>query len=469
VKRSPTTWVLFSAALAIAPSASAGKFDDWRSSPPAHPEAPGGKKDDDKQKEKDTEKEKETEKAAPPSLAGIGLPLGLGSFGVGLGAPAIGAGAAGAGAVGAGAGALGAGAGKGSVSNAAGGAGAIAGGTSGGGAVVGSPATASLGSLRLGAAGAALHGPHDAVALTPPLAALLENTSSAELASDGDVADTLAAADRMFESDSPSVACGLYERAFAVRRTPANLGKLARCYERVGKISSAWLAFVAAADGATDPKTRSEAEASAARLAKTLPKITLDIVVAKGTKPPEVFYDDRRVDSALWGKPLPVDPGEHVIRVIGMSPWTTRVTIGKTNATSVVHWPDQAPAVGDERVARERPWYVSGRVLLTGSFTLLAGAGTVLGSIWTRSVRSDFNAKNGQPGMTEAELDDLHQRTRTLGIATTALAGVTVIGLGLTALFVSSDTSSDAKPAPAVSLGGWLEAGSAGLVFRTAL
>ena len=112
------------------------------------------------------------------------------------------------------------------------------------------------------------------------------------------------------------------------------------------------------------------------------------------------------------------------------------------------------------------PWYSSSRVLVAGAFTLVAGAGTVAGSLWTLRARADFDAANGQPGRTARELDDLHARTRTLGIATTALGGLTAVGLGLTTLFLVRD----AHPTPSpVVVGAFADPASFGLVVGGAL
>jgi len=138
--------------------------------------------------------------------------------------------------------------------------------------------------------------------------------------------DTAAHAEAQVLFDEASALMDKHDYASAcpkleeVRRlVPEKLGgllTLAECYEGAGRLASAWTAYRQAADRATtlgDPRAR-EAQAKADALAPRLPRLSVQLNEAtKGRAGLEVLRDGVPVGSALWGVPVPVDPGEHVI------------------------------------------------------------------------------------------------------------------------------------------------------------
>jgi hypothetical protein len=107
-------------------------------------------------------------------------------------------------------------------------------------------------------------------------------------------------------------------------------------------------------------------------------------------------------------------------------------------------------------------------VLVMGSLTLALGGVSAAASFWTLSAKSDFDARNGQPGATMQELTDLHDTARRRGDITNVLYGATAVSLGLTTLFIvldSRDDSKDSKPPPAkIQVSGWAVGGGGGIV-----
>lgn len=116
-------------------------------------------------------------------------------------------------------------------------------------------------------------------------------------------------------------ACPKLEESQRLDPGMGTLFHLADCYERWGKLASAWAAFLdvaslAAAAGQTDRENAAKARAQ--NLEPRLPRIT--ITVPEMSRLPElrVTRDDVDVGSAQWGSPLPVDPGPH--RVVASAP-----------------------------------------------------------------------------------------------------------------------------------------------------
>jgi len=93
---------------------------------------------------------------------------------------------------------------------------------------------------------------------------------------------------------------------------------LADCYERLGRLASAWVAFLdvasqARANGQNDRE--SVALTRAARLERRLPRLTITVPEAHRVPGLEIRRDGTSVGSVQWGGGIPVDPGNHEISV----------------------------------------------------------------------------------------------------------------------------------------------------------
>jgi hypothetical protein len=138
-------------------------------------------------------------------------------------------------------------------------------------------------------------------------------------------------------------ACVKLERV--VRLRPDGLGaklKLAECYERAGRLASAWSTYVLVeplADRANQAERKKTAHEHVEALKPKLAMLT--IVVPDGVRALpgiEVTCDDKVVEASQWGAPLPVDKGRHVIVVTatGMERGERVEVIEADGATSAV-------------------------------------------------------------------------------------------------------------------------------------
>lgn len=496
------------------------KLDGWRSTPGARPEPPGGKAQEDKKKREKKKKEQKPKSETPkdpkapesPSTPGApnapnapnapagpglpsGLPSGLAGVGLPLGGPSlpeapvtapavtpppgtpppVAATAAAAG---------GAAAGGAAVGGAAAAGGAAVGGAAVGGAGVvplgaaGAATVAALAAMPLASAGAAVIGPGGSVVLAPDLAKLVALPAHAALTSPAELQALTSKAQQAMAAGDEALSCHLLGQAFAEDRTADRLIKLADCYRAAGLTASAWLAYGTVAAAATDATVRESAVAAATKEQGTLPRLTVtlrpDAASKGGAEKPKVLLDGVPIPDDQVGPAVPFDPGKHVVtvRAPGAADWRAQLDVPR-GASSVVTWPPDlaqiakasspppAPGAPPPTVREEKPWYISTRVLLAGSFTVLAAGATTGLGLWTLQAKSDFDAKNRQAPA--AELQDLHDTAAQRGLMTNIGLGATALGLGLTTWFILAD-SGDEPVQSKVTVGGWAVPGGGGLV-----
>jgi hypothetical protein len=193
---------------------------------------------------------------------------------------------------------------------------------------------------------------------------------------------------------------------------------LAECFERSGKIASAWAQFREAAATAVktgDPREKVARE-HASVLEPKLPKLI--ILVPKGIAGSQlsVTRDGETVGPALWGTPVPIDAGDHSISVsaqgkktftttahIVAAPTTESVTVpileDDPNASAVVPEPavPVAPATlespGKETPSTEARPNTSLRLvgIAVGGVGV---AGLVIGTVFGIDAMSNLNESN---------------------------------------------------------------------------
>ncbi len=133
-----------------------------------------------------------------------------------------------------------------------------------------------------------------------------------------------AAAEALFQQGKNLMGQKQYQEACEKFRTSqeldAGLGTLLHlgdCYEKLGRTASAWATFEEAASVATGRGDAGRQQVAQSRAASLKPQ--LSYVVIRSAQPlpsgATVSRDGRPVPEALWGSPVPVDPGTITIRV----------------------------------------------------------------------------------------------------------------------------------------------------------
>lgn len=152
-------------------------------------------------------------------------------------------------------------------------------------------------------------------------------------------ANDRASAQALFDAGKKLVAAGDYEHACpkfeeSQRLDPATgtLFNLADCYERQGRLATAWATFLQAgmrAKAAGQQNRVQVAHDRAESLASRVPKLVLLVGGADRTPALEVKRDGELIGKAQWGEPIPVDPGTHLISAAapGRKPWSQSVSL----------------------------------------------------------------------------------------------------------------------------------------------
>jgi hypothetical protein len=108
---------------------------------------------------------------------------------------------------------------------------------------------------------------------------------------------------------------------------------LGHCYEKNGQTASAWVTFKDAA-AAADVKHRadwsSRARERAQALEPTLSRLTIEVPPDARISGLQVRRDGVEVGAAVWGTPIPIDPGDHAIEASAPAKktWSKTAKIG---------------------------------------------------------------------------------------------------------------------------------------------
>ncbi len=154
-----------------------------------------------------------------------------------------------------------------------------------------------------------------------------------------DEAERKAAAEALFQEGRERLtegkveeACPLFERSQSLDPAVGTLLNLADCYERAGRLASAWTTYTSAVTAARTRGQQERAEHATARAEALRPKLaTLKITVPAGSRVQGLVVrrDGAMVEPAAYDIALPVDAGTRRIEVTapGCETWSTTVTV----------------------------------------------------------------------------------------------------------------------------------------------
>lgn len=150
---------------------------------------------------------------------------------------------------------------------------------------------------------------------------------------------TEAKAERLFEEGRQLLAqgrtaeaCARFEESHRLSPAGGTVLNLGECFERAGRVTSAWESFREAASRAEASDRKDAAEIARERAARLEPRLPrLIIVVETSYEPVAVKRDGEVVARELWGRASPVDPGLHevVAELPGRLPFRWSGTIGE--------------------------------------------------------------------------------------------------------------------------------------------
>lgn len=161
---------------------------------------------------------------------------------------------------------------------------------------------------------------------------------------------------QLMEQKDYTAACPKLAESYRLDPATGSLLALALCYERAGKLASAWVAYTDAAARAKREGQADRERGADARARELEPKLAKLIVKVEAPDTPglEVIRDGVHLGAAALGTAIPVDAGEHVVeaRAPGREPFREVVeATGAEELTVVV--PELGLAHSD--VAGEQP------------------------------------------------------------------------------------------------------------------
>jgi hypothetical protein len=144
----------------------------------------------------------------------------------------------------------------------------------------------------------------------------------------------------LFKEQKYEAACPKFEASLAKFDGLGTRGKLAECYEKVGKVASAWAMYrevAVLAKKAGDEKRQTVAEERAAALAPRVPYLVVNVPEANRIEGLRILRDGATVDAGAFGSKVAIDPGKHQIDASapGKKPWSMEVTLAESAVESV--------------------------------------------------------------------------------------------------------------------------------------
>lgn len=268
-------------------------------------------------------------------------------------------------------------------------------------------------------------------------------------------------------------ACPKFARSNELSPNGGTLFALAECYERSGKVASAWVTYKEAAIRAAAAK-RSDAEKrandSAERLAPSISRLIVQVPPTARVDGLTLELDGRPVARAEWGVATPIDPGPHKLRISapGRLPATRDVAFDRVAAQKTLAVPElerapvtAAPAPAVEGAPRGGTQRVLGLAIAGVGLAGIA-VGTVFG-LQASSKNDDAAAHCTGSNRCDAEgirLDKQGRDDATISTVAFLAGGAFVVGGLVILLTAPSGREKPASGVQSASLG--VRAGEAG-------
>jgi hypothetical protein len=284
-----------------------------------------------------------------------------------------------------------------------------------------------------------------ACALFVAASGLVTRSSFAEPAHDTVTAEALFEEAKALMADGKAAeACPKLEESQRLDPASGTLLNLAGCYEKIGRLASAWSTYAEAGTAAKASGNAEREEVARTQAASLRPRLaSLTIRVAPNVKVPglEVSRDGERVGAPQWDLALPVDEGEHkiVANAPGRLPWRGVILVTGEGSTAEVSVPTLSvdPAIAEAAKAREAMHERESRFRARRTMALVAGGvgivGLSVGTLFAIKSKSDHDeADQFCTGTlcTDQRGVDAGNAAYTAGTVSTVAMVVGVVGLG---------------------------------------
>lgn len=221
-----------------------------------------------------------------------------------------------------------------------------------------------------------------------------------------------------------TAACAKFEESQSIAPSIAASLDLGACYEKGGKLASAWNAYKSAAAAAVSAHQKAHAQTAhkaMARVESKMSRITINVPDNARASGLEVRLDGNAVDSSDFGNALPKDGGSHDVEATasGKKPWKKHVDLDASGQTVAV----DVPALEDDAPPK--------KVAAAGAKGEAADGTTPAPEAATASTDKDAH-----PG----------QSQRTIGIVV-GVVGIAGLATGIVGGIVASSNANDLKAA----------------------
>ncbi len=295
---------------------------------------------------------------------------------------------------------------------------------------------------------------------------------------------------QLMQKGDLAAACAKFKESQRLDPSPGTALNLALCHDKQGKVATAWAEFLEARRMA-QTEHRDKVAAEADRRAKALePKVSyLTIVLAEKVPGITVEIDKVKLDSAVLGSKVPIDPGERTISISapGYTPATMKITIGADHDMQTLNVPKLAkaeraeapepapkPAPATSAPAPSPKHDVTPKPAAHASVLpyVVGGVGVVavgVGSAFAFMAKSTYNKADGlcpsHTGCSSAAMDKRSQANTQANIANIAIpVGVVGIGVGVVMLLTgSSHAEASARSHSGLHIGGFASSTGAGV------
>ena len=200
-------------------------------------------------------------------------------------------------------------------------------------------------------------------------------------ADDGGIAEQLFRdGKRLLAEGKISDACRAFEGSLRKEAATSTLLNLADCYEKDGRLASAWSSFVEAErllrDQVEHAALKDVARARAAALEPRLSRLRIDVPTRNVVPGLEVRRGGTVIDQAEWGAAIALDRGQYVVsaQAPGSEPWSTTVVVGTEGDHRVV----VVPLLATAQVSVGQPARAPARI---GAYVMAGGGVLVAGSL----------------------------------------------------------------------------------------
>jgi hypothetical protein len=254
-------------------------------------------------------------------------------------------------------------------------------------------------------------------------------------------------------------ACAKFRESSRLDPAVGTTFNIADCEERQGHLASAWTLFTEVVQRLppNDPR-RGIAEQRVKALAPRLPRLAVRLM-AEAPAGTRVQRDGVELGAASLGSELPLDPGDHVVRVSapGRAARDYRFTLREAEVRALDVEPglpaaakpgapsQTAPSDGS---AQKTAGYVIGAVGVAGLLTSAIAGYLLLDAKSTVDSDCDTDKRCSQEGLDAAESG------KTFGVVTTIGLAVGAVGLGAGSYLVLSASPDEERGSASVLVGG---------------